>query len=264
MLHRIQSKAATAAWFLKQPAFWPHAVSLGIRKLSPNHDKPDQRAKAGAWASQQAVLAHSALSSVGFEDTGAIDAALAAWDEIDSSSSESAVAEVPLKLGGAGALRLLFGCVLLTEAERIVETGVAYGWSSFALLSALNRQGKGALASVDMPYPKMNNEQWVGCAVPPGLHERWRLIRQPDRYGIDVALKAVGTPIDLAHYDSDKSWQGRRFAYPRLWKALRPGGLLVSDDIQDNFFFKKFAEETGAPFAVIESQGKNVGLIRKQ
>ena len=46
--------------------------------------------------------------------------------------------------------------------------------------------------------------------------------------------------LDLCHYDSDKSYYGRRWAYPKLWEALKTGGIFISDDIQDNWAFKEF------------------------
>ena len=69
--------------------------------------------------------------------------------------------------------------------------------------------------------------------------------------------------LDLCHYDSDKTYYGRRWAYPKLWKALRPGGIFVSDDIQDNFAFREFVESRSLDYRVVESQGKYVGVCRK-
>ena len=73
----------------------------------------------------------------------------------------------------------------------------------------------------------------------------------------------MGGKIDLCHYDSDKSWWGRNFAYPILWKALNPNGLFISDDIQDNLYFSNFVEKNFLKFAVVEFEGKYIGLIRK-
>ncbi len=53
-----------------------------------------------------------------------------------------------------------------------------------------------------------------------------------DREGLPRALREAA-PVDLAHYDSDKSPQGRAFAYAAIWQALREGGILVSDDVGD-------------------------------
>jgi predicted O-methyltransferase YrrM len=165
-------------------------------------------------------------------------------------------------MGGAGDLDLLFQAIRRSKARRVIETGVAYGWSSLAALSAL-RETDGRLASVDMPYPKEPSEAFVGVAVPAELRDRWTLIREPDRNGLRKAIRAFGGVIDLCHYDSDKSYPGRMFAYPLLWKALRPGGVFISDDVQDNFAFRDFCAEHRIRFALTESDGKFVGIARK-
>ena len=72
------------------------------------------------------------------------------------------------------------------------------------------------------------------------------------------------TLLILCHYDTDKSYWGRKWAYPKLWGSLKSGGVFISDDIQDNFAFKEFVEEKGVIFSVIESQGKYVGIFTKK
>ena len=160
--------------------------------------------------------------------------------------------------------KFTFNAVKLTGAKCIVETGVAYGWSSLAILNAISINGKGKLFSVDMPYPKMGNEDFVGIVVPENLKSSWLLVREPDRCGLDKVISMTGGSIDLCHYDSDKSWWGRAYAFPLLWKALKPGGLFISDDIQDNMFFAEFVKLKSLPFAVTKSDGKFIGLIRKE
>ena len=56
----------------------------------------------------------------------------------------------------------------------------------------------------------MDNEDNVGCVVHPLLRSNWTLIRKPDIIGLPFALKKLGK-IDLCHYDSDKSYRGRKW-----------------------------------------------------
>jgi predicted O-methyltransferase YrrM len=168
-----------------------------------------------------------------------------------------------VQMGGAGDIDLLYAATLLSGAARVVETGVAYGWSSLAILAALDARSDGRLVSVDMPYPKMDNEDFVGIVVPEPLRQKWELIREPDRNGLVKAIARFGGSIDLCHYDSDKSWYGRQFGYRLMWDALVPGGIFISDDIQDNFAFKEFVEARQLAFAVTEYKGKFVGIARK-
>jgi hypothetical protein len=45
----------------------------------------------------------------------------------------------------------------------------------------------------------------------------------------------------MFHYDSDKSYSGRRFAFDRVIPHLADGAFVVMDDIQDNLFFRDWA-----------------------
>jgi len=171
-------------------------------------------------------------------------------------------------MGGSGHIHLLYDCVRLLKVENVVETGVAYGWSSLAILKAMSQNGFGKLYSVDMPYPRKKSENDVGIVVPQNLRKNWTLIRKPDNPGIISALNNARGPIDLCHYDSDKSWWGQHYAYPILWKSLNSKGLFISDDIQDNLYFSEFVKKNLLNFAVVELdqypfEAKFVGLIRK-
>ena len=61
-------------------------------------------------------------------------------------------------------------------------------------------------------------------------------------YIIDLSAIYPETDLDLCHYDSDKYYGGRMWAYPKLWKLLREGGILISDDIENNLAFKDFSK----------------------
>lgn len=250
-------KLLTLIWFSKRPSHWRHAAALVHRQFQVDHGSQDQRSKARDWAAARAVSVADALSSL--EISGEI---LSLPAELITDGQDRAL-KSSVKMGGPGDIDLLFNAVRLIGATRVVETGVAYGWSSLAMLAAMDDIGTGQLVSVDMPYPKMGNEEFVGLVVPERLRSRWAIIRQPDRGGLEKAITAFGGQIDLCHYDSDKSWQGRDYAFPKLWSALRPDGLFICDDIQDNMYFAEFAAEKGVPFAVTEFKGKFVGLIRK-
>ncbi len=95
--------------------------------------------------------------------------------------AERRTAEVPVAMGGAANVELLYDVVRSLRPDRVLETGVALGWSSLAILLALESLGHGELVSIDMPYPGMKNDAFVGIAVPSHLHSRWTLIRRPDR-----------------------------------------------------------------------------------
>lgn len=254
-------KLKTAIWFAQRPNHWAQAAELVRRKLITDLDSPDLRLAATQWAASKAVSVQVVLDKVALleNDTTAVPTILPELLK----EAERLAAKAAVAMGGPGDLDLLFAAIQLSDAQKVVETGVAYGWSSLAILAGLGDREDARLASVDMPYPKMNNEDFVGIAVPERLRGKWQLIREPDRNGLRKAITLMGGAIDLCHYDSDKSYQGRAYAYPLLWQALRPGGIFISDDIQDNFAFKDFVEREGVGFAITESQGKFVGICRK-
>ena len=252
-------KIHTVAWFAARPAFWPHMAALAARKFQNSRDTSQDAAEATAWARDRAVSVEDALRTVGVLETSDVpELPQAMIADATDRAVKSRVA-----MGGPADLRLLFAATRLSGARRMVETGVAYGWSSLTLLAASEPQADSKLVSVDMPYPKMNNEAFVGIVVPDRFRARWTLVRKPDRNGLRDALQTLGGHIDLCHYDSDKSYQGRQYAYPLLWAALEPGGIFISDDIGDNLGFAEFAEGAGAPFAITASEGKFVGILRK-
>lgn len=253
-------KLHTFAWFIRRPLFWPHMWALIGRKFDGSQRHDDMAAAAEAWAAPLAVSIEHALREVGVQ-FDATDLPAGIPKDLLKAGEERA-AQSDVRMGGPGDLDLIFRAILVIKAKRVIETGVAYGWSSLAALAALERTG-GDLVSVDMPYPKAANEPFVGIVVPRELRSRWTLVREPDRNGIVHALEKFGGVVDLVHYDSDKSYAGRAWAFPLLWRALAPGGLFISDDIQDNFGFRDFAISLNLPFAVTRSDGKFVGLIRK-
>ena len=108
----------------------------------------------------------------------------------------------------------------------------------------------------DLPLLELHNDQYVGIAVPTELKAPWHLYRMADREGLPIILKSHPA-IDLAYYDSDKSEEGRAFSYETLWKALRSGGLLISDDISDNMAFARFCQKINIDPVVVAEPGCN-------
>lgn len=168
------------------------------------------------------------------------------------------------RLGGPGNMTLLYWLCERLEATRVLETGVAYGWSSLALLTSLSTRSDGVLCSTDKPYPHVGDEgrDCVGSAVPDWLGDRWRIFRQADEEALDRILCELDS-FDLAHHDSDKTYEGRMWAYPRLWESLQPGGVFICDDVGDNLAFRDFSSSLGVPPVIIRSGSKFQGVLKK-
>ena len=172
------------------------------------------------------------------------------------------IKETPFTMGGAGNMQLLYDFCEITQAVKVLETGVAYGWSSLAILLSLNKRAGYKLVSTDMPYAKMGNGNFVGIVVPQELKTNWALIAEPDTSAIPKSLKILDT-ADLIHYDSDKSYVGRMYSYPILYQLLRKGGLFISDDIQDNVGFRDYCKQIKKEPIIIAYENKFIGLFVK-
>ncbi len=252
------------AWFLGRPTLYPELFRrLGralITPRTPRSLREKQRALSADWCAGIVGTREDFLRDAGFQG---------GWRKVSEIHPEiwrqavEIAGSCPVRMGGAGEVDLLYHLCLHLRAERVVETGVSHGWSSLAILLALDRMGQGTLASTDMPYALRRNDRYVGSVVPENLRDRWKLIRLPDQDALPRILREWPV-IDLAHYDSDKSERGRAWGYRRLWSALRPGGFLVSDDIQDNLAFRVFSEKIQRkPWVLPARGGTYVGVLRK-
>jgi predicted O-methyltransferase YrrM len=259
----IPSRAEMLSWFVKHPSMYRECTRMTrnrvARALRMQPDRHLDAARGAAACAESCIPVEDAYARLGL----APGISLAERYPEEWLDAERRTAEVPVAMGGAANVELLYDLVRSLRPDRVLETGVALGWSSLAILLALESLGHGELVSIDMPYPGMKNDAFVGIAVPSHLESRWTLIRRPDRDVLRSTVRRLG-PIDLAHYDSDKSRPGREFAYPILWKALRPNGVLVSDDIADNSVFDEFARHIERDPIVIRKDVDNcLGILVK-
>src|SRR5919201_3578552 len=142
-----------------------------------------------------------------------------------------------------------------------VETGVANGFSTAFALLALQANGEGQLHSIDLPrevgreYAPGTFYEGEGGAgipggaepgwlIPPGLKERWTLTLGRSQDVLPPLLDRLGT-IDSFMHDSEHSFECMWFEFTTAWPALRPGGVLLSDDVNSTAAFPRFAAEQG-------------------
>lgn len=124
--------------------------------------------------------------------------------------------------------------------EKIVETGVSMGWSSFMILEALNREKKGSLYSIDLNDSEIVKENGgVGYLVSSDHRTRWHLIIGDSKQHLEKLLHSLNQ-IDMFIHDSEHSDEHMSFEYNVAWKYLRKGGILCSDDINHSNVFKDF------------------------
>lgn len=237
-------------------AMRPHYLPVMVRKVAARL-RPSHRDEALRWAESQAEsVADFAM---------AIDADL--WTEAEQWAAEFWVTArqrldqraVPLR--GGGDFQLVHFLVRHLQPRVVLETGVAAGFTSQAILSALERNDQGSLFSSDFPYFRLEApEQYVGCLVDDALRPRWHLELNGDRVNL-AAFGPALDQIDLVHYDSDKSVEGREFVIDAIASKLSAGAVVVMDDVDDNTYFRDWVARTGADFHVFQRGPKYVGLV---
>jgi hypothetical protein len=154
-----------------------------------------------------------------------------------------------------------------TETLTVVETGVARGLTTRVILEALQANGHGRLFSIDLPPPleqrRLATER--GAAVTEEVRARWRLIDGSSRRYLPGLLRELGT-IDMFIHDSRHTRRNISFELQLAWRALRPGGFLLADDIHANAGFNQSVQAFGRPPAIIcpsDDRRGMFGVIRK-
>ena len=175
---------------------------------------------------------------------------------------------------------LLYSLVRVLRPDRVVETGVCRGWSSRAILAALHDNGRGHLFSVDLPTlgngrvnadgrwdgAHVGSEEETGREVPEYLRGRWTLRLGDSRYLLPDLLNDGHRPLtDLFFHDSEHTEAMMLWEYASAWAALRPGGILYSDDVHWTGAFARFAESVRgvARTFQVDRRGGTVGGVRK-
>jgi predicted O-methyltransferase YrrM len=178
------------------------------------------------------------------------------------SAEAAAVLEgLDVHLGGGGNYPLIYFLARLIKPNVVLETGVAAGYSSRAILEAIAINNHGKLYSSDFPYFRIDNpEKYIGILVTEKIKSNWSLYIEGDGKNMRKILPIVKR-IDLVHYDSDKTYTGRKRFMSKISNKLTDDSVIVMDDIQDNMFFYEYTRSKNINFRVFEFEGKYLGLI---
>jgi len=143
--------------------------------------------------------------------------------------------------GDAGLARSIWCLIRHLRPNNVVETGVGHGVTSRIVLEAMERNGCGHLSSIDLPTLEKGWQKQVGIAVSERLKERWSYIKGSSRVRLPKLLSQLGQ-VDMFIHDSLHSERNVRFELDRVWSVLRPGGVLVVDDVDANQGFQSFTQ----------------------
>jgi predicted O-methyltransferase YrrM len=188
----------------------------------------------------------------------------------------------PFSVGYSGDfdVMILYTLVRIQKPEVVIETGVASGRSSTAILAALNENKKGRLYSIDLPqfYTGKEPEHFTteegnqelrgfvpegkqpGWLIPDELRGRWELILGDSNVELPKLLARLPA-VDMFYHDGDHSYGTMHFEFDEVWKRLPVGGLLLSDDIDWNNAWREFVA-TKKPRAVYAY--RHFGITRKE
>jgi hypothetical protein len=252
----MQTVLRTLFGYLVRPQLYPELIRKIYKNIFDRGSAVQGKKESEIWCSERAMSQQDAIYRITEKEYS-----LYKDFPEQMKKSKKIETECPVKMGGPGALNLIYALCEHTQAKNVIETGVAYGWSSLAaLLSLQKRDGK--LYSSDMPYLDRNNDKLVGCVVPDSLKKFWNLFRQADKESLPKIFKEQHT-FDIAHYDSDKSYKGRMWAYPLLWEKIEKNGFFISDDIGDNSAFMDWVDQNKLQTVIVEFEGKYIGIVKK-
>jgi predicted O-methyltransferase YrrM len=158
----------------------------------------------------------------------------------------------------------LYWLVRKLKPKTIVQTGVCNGMSTaFMMLGLVKNGSDGSLHVIDLPPVFNSNDAgWTakgkvyGVVIPEGKSSGWMV---PDAYqgrlevwtgDAKVLLPKLVDKvdsIDLFYHDSDHTYNHMMFEFNEAKRKLKPGGLIVGDDISWNASVWDFADQYGVP-----------------
>lgn len=240
-----------ARFLLRNPRSLTTLFRKVVKRFRDGHGRYDPAAN-DAWIEEHSVEPANIARS--------LDAGL--WDEAiefaaaTRKRAEPILADLHFEMGAGGDYQFLYWLTRYLKPNTIVETGVSAGWTSQAFLTAIAVNGHGKLKSSDFPYFRIKDpERFIGIVVDPALKPGWVLRTDGDERALPDLLRE---PVDIFHYDSDKSVSGRDFATKLAMEQLSPGGVLLMDDIRNDSWFREYVERVQLPFCVLQGR---CGLI---
>lgn len=250
-------------YYINRPSVWPAIGRKISDTLLGRNPSPAQlqamREEGAAWCAPRAVTTVEALKRLGIDEM--IDVA-EKYPEIFA-EAKARVKDAPVWFGTPSNLNLLYTLCQHYLPVTIVESGVAHGWSSLTFLLYLKERIVGRLLSTDLPVMGQRNDKWVGVAVPENMRAHWNIFHMADQEALPKICN-YAYPIDFVYYDSDDNASTRRFAYAILWRNLKSGGVLVSDDVDENMAFARFCEKINAEPIIIKEPGRSAeGVLIK-
>jgi predicted O-methyltransferase YrrM len=135
------------------------------------------------------------------------------------------------------------------KPDAVVETGVSSGISSAFILCALEDNKHGKLYSVDLAWGGQSG--WI---IPDFLRHRWHLELGSSSEKLSPLLEKSGE-IDIFLHDSEHSYRNMLWEYQTAWKYLKPGGILLSHNVNHSQAFPDFCNNVSINGFIIADMG---------
>lgn len=151
--------------------------------------------------------------------------------------------------------RLVYMFTRALKPEVVVETGVALGVNSACILSALEKNGRGRLISVDLP-PLAVPDEAIGAIVPDRLRSRWTLLRGTSTRKLPAAL-ATAPPVGLFIQDSLFTWRNSTQEFSTVLPHLADRAVIIGNCVHHTGAFDWLVKQSKpAMHAVIDAEEK--------
>lgn len=140
--------------------------------------------------------------------------------------------------------RLIYVVCRALEPDTVLETGVAYGVTSAAVLAALQKNGNGVLHSIDLP-PLGDGATLplIGCMIPPGLKGRWCLHLGSSKRVLWRLLAGHARRVGVFIHDSADIYRVQQMELRAVWPHLAPSFAIIANGIHSTPAFAEFVEE---------------------
>ena len=158
--------------------------------------------------------------------------------------------------------RFLYILCRIIKPKNIVETGVAYGLSSFYILKALNKNNLGTLFSIDSIFRPWQTEKMIGSIIPENLRSRWNLILGKSNKKLKIIFNEIDN-VEIFIHDSLHSYKNMMFEFDCALNQLKKNGIIISDDILGNDAFYQFAKNKKIKKTIVRVKGDGLGIIQK-
>ena len=146
----------------------------------------------------------------------------------------------------------------------VIETGVGYGMTTALVLSALERNRRGHLTSIDLPPLAAASGAFTGILVPEELRPRWTLQLGSSRRHLAGVLAMVDRPVVFLS-DSANVFALERYELDTVLPHLAPDGVALFNNIPKEFqeYVRTRPEVELTTIEQVDKAPMVTGLVRK-